>query len=292
MIGYQWFVHENLPWRFHHGAVIPLFMPHVNVHFSEKELEALRQKSAAFFIRFDTNFDHPKKSEWWHVIKDSEFTLESYSSNTRSKIRRGLKSLISVKLSREDVISEGYQVYRSAYDRYVTFEQMCSKPQFEIAVKLMPPETEFMGVRCRESWELLAFSENIVRDNACLFNTIWFNPKGLKRYSSYVLIYDMCRYYLGDMKFRYVSDGSRNLSHATNIHQFLEGTFLFRKSYSTMQLVYAPSVRFALSCLYPLRSLFRFEGSNFVKKIRLLLRQHEIFESQGKNALSRVITSL
>jgi len=143
----------------------------------------------------------------------------------------------------------------------------------------LPSETEFWAVRDKNNNELVAFSENMVRDNACFYNTIWFQPKALQTYAGYVLFSEMNKYYLNDRGLKYVSDGARNISHQTNIHEFLQQKFGFRKAYSSLRVRYFPSVKFLIFVIYPFRRWFANRSFGIFQKIAVLLKQESIRRS-------------
>ena len=251
-------------------------MPHVSLVLKKREAKRTSIEKRVFFIRWEDNFDQSEKGEWWHLIKDNLENLEQLSSNTRSKVRRGLKKAISKPTTREVILEEGYEVYRSAFDRYETFEATFSPSQFREAVKALPEETEFWEARNRETGELVAFSENLVRDQACFYNTMWFQPQALKAYAGYALIHEMNKHYLNERGLRYVSDGARSISHDTSIHDFLEQKFGFRRAYARLRVVYFPGVGAAVRLLYPFRQWFTGRSSGVFQKIAVLLEQERI----------------
>ncbi|PYZ99574.1 hypothetical protein A6K26_009135 [Gammaproteobacteria bacterium 2W06] len=251
-------------------------MPHKTSGLNTQQALSLLRRHFSVLIRWDESFDQIAEGEWWHIIKDAPETLETLSSNTRNQVRRGLKSTISKPTTREVVLNEGYEVYRSAFDRYETFEAMFSPSQFREAVEALPAETEFWEARNHETGELVAFSENLVRDEACFYNTMWFQPEALKAYAGYALIHEMNKHYLNERGLRYVSDGARSISHDTNIHDFLEQKFGFRRAYARLRVVYFPGVGAAVRLLYPLRQWFAGRSSGVFQKIAVLLEQERI----------------
>lgn len=277
LIGYRVLKSRNMDWRLHHGALVPLTMPHAIPSLTGSETRALCLEQKVLFVRWEVDFDIPKPSEWWHVVRDTPISMDELSANTRSKIRRGIKRFVASPLAKRTLLEEGYDVYVRAYDRYATFETMLSEPDFENAIYELPSCTEFWGVRDRTDGRLVAFSENIVRDNACFYNSIWFEPEALKAYSGYALFYEMNRHYLNDRKMLYVSDGARSISHQTEVHEFLERKFGFRKVYARLKIQYFPGIGLVVKALCPLRRLFkRFPNVMFFQQAFVLLEQERI----------------
>jgi len=277
MIGYDIIKSHNTRWMKHHGTLIPFDPPHVPIDLNRKMAKGLLKKTRTYFIRWNEGFDLSKQTEWWHVIKDGNYDITDLSSNTRSKIRRGLKHFDVIPCTRSFIEENAYEVYFQAFARYKTFEKRFDKQKFRDAIVGLPSNVEFWGVFEKKSERIVAFSENVVSANACFYSTIWFKPESLKRYAAYALIHAMNDYYLNEQKFRYVTDGARNISHSTNIHQFLEQKFLFRKAYSRLRVVYAPLVYLFVRTMYPCRQFFARSTTNSVlSKVAVLLEQERI----------------
>jgi hypothetical protein len=252
--------------------------------FSVHDAQEIMGGQGALFLRWESGFDQVNSCPWWHIIKDGNPSLADLSSNTRSKVRRGLKAFDCKPISRDTVLGEGYEVYRSAFARYETHEKEFSEVEFVGAVKAMPDQTEFWGVWNKNNDALVAFSENYVEAEVSFYNTIWFEPSALRKYSSYALFYEMNRHYLEERKFRYVSDGARSLSHDTQIHDFLESKFGFRKAYARLHVVYAPWLDASVAAAFPFRNLIKKMPFSPFKKASILLKQEEIRRECAKVA--------
>lgn len=277
MIGYQFFEIGGFAWRKHHGALVPMSMPHVSISNRGKGIRWLLVQHRAFLARWEEDFDQAGSGDWWHVIKSDQEDLSALSKKTRNQVRRGAKEGFQAGLAcRKEIRSEGYSVYRASFERYKTFEDMYSKEAFEQAIALLPGQTEFWSVREEGSGRMVAFSENLVRDNACFYVTMWFRPEALKRYAGYLLIHEMNKHYLNERRLRYVSDGARSISHQTNIHEFLERKFDFRRGYARLRVVYAPGVGLAVWLLFPFRKWFNGPSAPLLQKISVLLEQERI----------------
>ena len=284
MIGYKSIVEDGVRWRENQGGLFPLSPPGMVKHFNSQSAKSLLRGSGEVFVRWETDFDQISGSDWWHVIKDESVSLETLSSNTRSKVRRGLKAFCCEPISRHRVLSEGYEVYQSAFTRYTTHEKEYSAAEFAKAIECLPDQAEFWGVLNKSTNELVAFSENYVEADTCFYNTIWFEPSALRKYSSYALFFEMTRYYLEDRGFKYVSDGARSLSHETKIHDFLESKFGYRKAYARIHVAYVPWLDFVVRCAYPFRKQMSKLSFGPFKKASILLKQEEIRRSCARVA--------
>lgn len=276
MIGYSCFSEEGVEWRRHHGALLLLGMPHLPPSLTALEIRRTLIKHRGLFARWDEDFDRSGVAEWWHVIKDTPEDFAGLSKNTRSKVRRGARLFDATPVSRDAILSEGYEVYRSAFERYETFEAIFTRERFRQAITDLPGGTEFWAVRDKETGKMVAFSENLVRDGACFYDTIWFQPEALKAYAGYLLIHEMNKHYLNERGLRYVSDGARSISHRTNVHAFLEQKFGFRRAYARLCVIYFPGLGTLVKLLYPFRKWFERRSMPLLQKVAVVLEQERI----------------
>ncbi|MDA9228447.1 hypothetical protein N9O83_04645, partial [Flavobacteriales bacterium] len=120
----------NNIWRSYQGALIPWTPPHLGVNILHDEIYADIIKSKSYFARWTKNFDTKTQSPFWYIINDKKVDLENYSVNTRSKINRGFKKLAVKKVSKNELINEGYNVYLNAIKRYNVVLNKISKKDF------------------------------------------------------------------------------------------------------------------------------------------------------------------
>ena len=266
----------NNIWRSYHGALIPWTPPHLGVNILRDEIYADIIKSKSYFARWTTNFDTKTQSPFWYIINDKKVDLENYSVNTRSKINRGFKKLAVKKVSKNELINEGYNVYLNAIKRYNVVLNKISKKDFLDEINNLNKDWEFWGVYSLSHNKMVAYSMNRIVDDYCDYSTIKFDPSYLKDYSSYVLYYSMNKYYLNDCNFSYVNNGTRSISHQTNIHDFLIDKFFFRKAYCEMEIMYSPFFKFLVNTFYSFRSLISIIPFDFFRKLYVVLYQEEI----------------
>ena len=279
MIGYHFFDINGFYWRHLERALVPLSMPHIDPEVTERDVKKILKQQGAYLIRWDTGFDRYETSEWWHIIKDEPEDISSLNKKTRYMIRQGAK-LFDVRLCDRDYIaSNAYHVYEAAFARYKTFDERYSFQDFKLNIIKLPIETEFWGVFDRKNDQLVAFSENLVREDACFYSSMWFEPESMKKFSGYVLFHEMNNYYLNNKKLKYVSDGARSISHQTNIHAFLVSKFGFRKAYSKLEVAYRFGLYPMIWCLYPFRKWLKGDSSEILKKVSVLLEQERIRRS-------------
>ena len=263
-------------WRKYHGALIPWKPPHLDIGLSRNEIKQEVKNNNAFFARWTTNFDSKKQSVFWYIINDKKCDLKDYSVNTRSKIKRGFKKLSVKKISKQELLKSGYPVYKNALERYDVVLQKLNQNEFRKEIDSLDQQWDFWGVYCSANQNLVAYSLNRVVDDYCDYSTIKFDPMYLRDYSSYILYYSMNKYYLNENNFKYVNNGTRSISHQTNIHDFLIDKFKFRKAYCKMEIQYAPIFKMLINSLSFFSYFFSLIPLNIFRKLHVVLYQENI----------------
>jgi len=270
------FEYNGINWKIYHGALIHKTAPHAEINLNSTEAQELLKKSKAYFLRYTNNFDLENiESEFWYIIKDQEETLEQYNSSKRNQIKKGLKNCFVQKVSNEEIANKGYEVYIKAFHNYETNLLPLSQEAFYNNT-INAKDCDFFAVYENESNIMIAYSTNHTYDNMVNYTTIKFHPQYLKLYPSYALFYEMNRYYINDLGFKYVNDGARSISHATNIQDFLIQKFNFRKAYCKLNIIYRWDIGLMVKVLYPFKTIFNKFNNKIFNKISVLLRQEEI----------------
>ena len=116
---------------------------------------------------------------------------------------------------------------------------------------------DFWCVFEKQSHKAVAFAINTCYSDCCNYNTMKANPAYLKNstYPYYGLIYEMNRYYLDELKLKYVNDGARSITEHSNIQPFLIEKFNFRKAYCKLQIEYQWWMKLGVNVLYPFRNI-------------------------------------
>jgi hypothetical protein len=261
-------------WRKYHGALIPSTPPHIQVDITGLEEEIKNQN--AYFARWISDFDQKDESEFWYVICDTKMQLQDYSRNTRSKISRSKKYFDIRKITKRILIQKGFKVYKKAQTRYKSVLFPKTKQIFINELVDLDMHWDFWGVFIKETDTLVAYSINKLSSKSCDYSTTKFDPSYLSKYSSYLLYHTMNEYYLNIKEFNYIHNGTRSLSHQTNIQSFLMQKFLFRKAYCTLNVVYSRKMSILVKYIYPFHWIFSKLPFNFFRKVSVLLKQEHI----------------
>ena len=103
-------------WMKYQGALIPATAMPVYVDLNHHDaLQALKQ-TGALFLRF-TNRPSEQETNWWNMVCRN-YDITKVSSNTRSKIRRGLKRLQIKQVAPSWLADNAYGCHVKSYQRY------------------------------------------------------------------------------------------------------------------------------------------------------------------------------
>jgi hypothetical protein len=262
-------------WRKYNGVIIPLDPPHIEIHESRKEIKSLIKRYNVLFARWVSDFDSKNQTDFWYVIHDTPMCMDSYSTNTRNQIKKGLKNFQIRIIAKSVIMQEGYDIYVSAFQSYNTMTGFKSK---ELFLKELEGDWEFWGVYSKGA--LVGYSQNKIIDRSCDYSTIKITPNYRKMYPTYALIFTMNKYYLNEKNLKYVSDGARSLFHQSNIQEFLIRKFKFRKAFCRLHVLYSPFIKRVVFLLYPFRIFLSSINITLFKKIELVLKQEEIIRNQ------------
>lgn len=262
---------DKRDWAYYKRGLVSMAPPYRNIIVDAKTL--FKTYKNAFYIRWDSDFDKSDSKNYWHVIKDGEFVLDSLPGKSRNAIRKCLKNCEIKQVDCRYIIENGgYDVYVSEYVRY----QRKGHPS---PVKSL--ETWSEGMRQAEAngqefWGGV-YENKIIAYSICLKKEKHVDLVTWKvdyerynlLYPSYGLVYKMCEYYLNQESVLYVSDGGRSLTQHSNVQNFLIDKFRFRKAYTKL------NVAFRWYLIMPLILLSLCDDFIKSNKIRSLVRLYK-----------------
>lgn len=268
---------KGTEWKKYNGALLFGRAPHISAELTKDDKTKLLDKSKAYFLRWISDWD-TRESEFWYVIKDTFNGLDELSVNTRSKVRRGFKNCTIKRVKNTEIATFGYEVYSKAFELYATYLVPSTQEVFKKNI-LASNHYDFWAVYEKDRGKMIAYSQNKIEDNSVNYMTIKFHPNYLRLYPSYILFFEMNRYYLEEKGLLYVSDGARSISHQSNIQNFLIQKFKFRKAYCRLNIVYRKDIAIMVKILYPWQSIISKLHFPITNKIAVLLKQEGIRRS-------------
>jgi hypothetical protein len=268
----------GIPWMKYNSALIPAKAMPVYIDLNtEKALKAVKE-SGAFFLRFTTD-PTDMDTGWWNMVC-RKYSLVDTSKNTRSKIRRGLKRFQIRSAEPIWLAENGYGCHFKSHERYQNATPMTQEAfhSFFASLNGLP----FIDIWIAEKDNELQGYILCLRENDGVFmHTIDITPSGLSNYAAYAMIHHVLEYYLNEKGIP-VSNGSRSISHATDMQDFLL-KFNFEKEYSKLHVIYRPDVQKAVRMLFPFRKLIKsFERIPIIQKVTAVLFQEEIIRTQNR----------
>lgn len=243
---------------------------------SEKESEDLLRKGG-LMIRNTYDFDTKEETSFWFIIKDELEDISELPFSARRNVRRALRFYNIRKIDIKEFSEKAYPVIISAQKSYKIKTHHTTQKEFysEIEQYITDNNKEFWSVERKDSGATVAMAINTVKCESCEYDTMRCNPEALRdrSYPYYGLIYEMNRHYLGERKFKYVSDGSRSITEHSNIQPFLEYNFKFRKAYCKLRVYYKWWFGVVINVLFPFRNVIPF------RNVRAILKMEEYSRS-------------
>jgi hypothetical protein len=276
---------EGIDWYDYQGFMIPAYLPHCEPKISKRVAKKALQLSGRPFVRWDRNFGHVDKSQWWYILKKGPWSIEDIKDKKkRWMIRQGKKRYSVRVLTSEEVLSECPRVAMLATSRYkgtVDIETYQVLKKRLDATEKISGVLEYLG--CFHENKLVSFSENYFQENAVWLSNMRHDPAYLKDYSSYGFLDGILDYYLNQRKLEYVLDGGRSIHHKTNFQEYLIKVFGFTKEYTNLNIVYSNLFGVIVKIAYPFRNIFEKisekSNNNFIDSINAVLKQEYIRRS-------------
>jgi len=259
-------------WVQYNRMVVPVGPTEIDYDLSDQTARILLKRfPRALFLRTQNGCSPAHPPGPWYAVVCRNFTdLPDLSSNTRSKVRRGLNKCSVERVSSRFIAENGFEVYAAAYNNYKHVGKLrISKAQFSMSIDRTASYDDiihYWGIIANK--RLIGYAVNhVYEDIEVNYSTIKFHPEHLKLYPSYALFYEMNRYYLQESNVKSVNDGFRNILHTTNIQDFLIDKFAFEKAYSHLKLVYKPWVSACMNLARPFNQML----NNLSPKVSALL---------------------
>lgn len=230
-------------------------------------------KRGGWMVRNTFNFDCKEKTEFWYIIKDTFEGMEELSSNVRRKIRKSLELFEYRLIDRSIIREQGYDIINDTYKNYKIKDRQMSPKVFDDYLNYCDNNKyDYWGIYDKESNQLIGFCAVHLWDNCCEFGKtgIYSYYKKSSFYAYYGLYYKMNEYYLIELRYKYVTDSSRSITEHSNIHQYLEHNFNFRKAYCHLRVTYNIWFGIIVRILYPFRAIIP------SRNVRAVLNMHEM----------------
>jgi hypothetical protein len=226
---------------------------------SVNEARQLQASLGGWWVSWTEGFDRGSEAAKWHAVvcRRHKAIGQIESSNTRSKIRRGLKNCEVRRVEAGEIAQNGYETWAAALRNYSATANI--PPAEEFARKVLT-DAPFGDIK--HHWavyhegRLAAFAQCHVYDRIeADYTLIKFHPRYLNRYASYALFFTMNQFYLEHERFEYVNDGWRSVLHDTGVQDFLVREFGFERVAAPLRVQFREPLATLLKWSAPFRGL-------------------------------------
>lgn len=274
-----------MDWTYYNHAMIPSTPPNIVPDLSPLKdgtiwkLEGKR----VLLTRWTSNFDCGKETNWWYVIADKPFNLQSIKAKRRYEINKGLNNFEVRKINPADYTEDIYEIQVAAFSAYPEkYRPTVDHDSFIENVSHWQKENVY-GAFHKESGKLCGYSYITIKSNFINFDVLKTIPSYEKYGLNAALVYrlvDDCNELLSNGGF--ICDGERSVNHETAFQDYLEKYFNFRKAYCTLNIAYNPKIKWLVKTLYLFRKLLlKFDNISKIHLVNALLKMEHIVRMQN-----------
>ena len=271
-------------WEYYNHALVPTTAPHIEPDTSwMKNKRAWKKYSGGkhpLLARWITDFDCGYETEWWHCIKDEPFDIDKISAKKRYEIHKGLKNVEVRMIDPKEYADQLTEVLCKARIRYGAKKSNARKREIIRESFLEDPTepTEYIGAFLRKTGTLVGYGIYEVHEDWVLQSVIKTDPDYLKCNTNAALVaFALERYFGEGFSIKYLTNGTKNILHETNYHEYLIKYFGFRKAYCHLHIKYRGIAGASLAVLYPFRKLiYKIKGRGPIRMVRSILKMEEI----------------
>ena len=270
-------------WRYYLHAAIPTCAPHEIPNLEPVfNGQIFKQDKKAYIARYITDWDCGYETNWWYVIKDTPFNIDSLKAKRRYEINKGNKNFDVRKILVNEFAEQVYEVTKQAYESWP--KKYRPSVEYEKFMKNLPSWNVYTayGAFSKKDGSLCGYA--LLRPCGKLldFCVLRVMPKMENQSINAAIVSGILNdneelFKMGG----YISDGSRNIRHETAFQDYLEKYFDFRKVYCKLNMVYSPFFGMLIKLIYPFRKIiFKFDGIRFVNKVSTILALENIVREQ------------
>ena len=266
--------------KYYNHSLVPCGTIKDELSLSKEELrEAFKKYKKALFLTYTSNFDCGYDTGWYYVIKDDD---EDYLSKMSRKHRYNLSRISRFVECREIVASDyserikeiGFASVKN-YSHYKKNSQHFSYSDSRTIV----------GAFVKNSDTLIGFEIIGLNGNEIDLVGEKCDPTYRSLGASYALNEYIVKKYLPEVlpNGGYISNGSKNVVHETNHHQFLIDNLGFRYAYCYLHIEYRNSMKVLIPILRVLKPLLKlFDRSHLIHSVNSVLVIDKIVRQQKR----------
>ncbi len=276
-------------WIYYNHAFLPDVQPHETADLAKITSGDLWKDApkGAVLARWTSDFDCGYPTEWWYIIKDTPFDINSLKSKKRYRINHGLRNFTVKPIDPRTCTEELFRVQTAAYASYPKkYRPHHTLSEMETAADAWAKEADctVFGAFSAETETLCGYAIVTKRGKCLDFSVLKVDPAAEKLSVNQAILASVlthCGELLADG--HYICNGARNVSHETNFQSFVEDIFGYRKAYCKLNTAYNPRYKTIIGILFSVRKLLgALDGIRAVHKINGVLKMEEIVRSQRK----------
>ena len=261
-------------WWYEAGPRFLLAVPtHIPLVVSDDEAQTILKSTGTLGLRYVCASDTLGRKSWQMVATGSDYSLEQFSGNTRSKIRRGLKNHEIKRISGADLARHGEQAFLDTVER----QGRAGRYGLERWHRLLAAADREPGIEIWSAWSgeaMVAYLLIMVFDDTCELYEARSRSDALRQYPNNALIYTVTEDLLVRRKLDEVTFGIEGLEELDTLDQF-KLAMGFTKQPIRQHVIFHRTLRAALG-IAPLRRAVgalasRPQASSFWRRANSLL---------------------
>lgn len=274
---------KNNKWKYYNHAAIPTCAPHELADITpildgsiwKKNFFGSRLAKTPLFAIYTETFNQECETLYWYIIKESPFLFDELDKKYKKHVNKAFERTYVKLIDKTEYIEELYEVYEAAYRNYRAADNELSKENFIEGV--LRDEREYWAAFSKETDEMAGWM-------SCENHGDWTETASAKYHperQSYnrpsdVLHYAVLSHYLNELGQKYVCSGSRNINHVTNVQDYKEKNWKFKRAYCKLRVVYNPKIGWLVKCMYPFRKfLLKLDTFSIIHQLNGVLRLEE-----------------
>lgn len=230
---------------------------HLEPRLQEHEWKDLL-KQGGMMVRNTYDFDIPKETQFWYIVKDHFESLDGLKPRVRNKIRHANNYFEYRLIPYDQFEREVFPILEDTFAHYKVHDRTMNRDVFSDYLKYCQQRRfDYWGIFLKETDKMVGFCTVNNWNDCCEYgySGIYSNYKSHGYYPYYGLYHHLNGYYLDKQGFRYVSDSARSITNHSEIQDFLIQNFNFRKAYCHLAVHYNWWMKIAVKILYPFRGI-------------------------------------
>ncbi len=274
----------NVNWKYYNHAIIPDCAPHEVVDTTPIKNGSIWKTGGGYplLARWTTDFDCGEATEFWYVIKDDTYDIQSLKAKRRYEITKARRFFEVRRIDPIEFSEELFKVQIAAFEAY---------PE-----KYRPTVNHDLFVEQCKEWNGFCFGaflkdeEGNSTEELCGYSYLLLNEKCInfsvqktkplyecKGVNAALVDGILCFFSEALEDGAYICDGARSISHETEFQNYLEKYFGFRKAYCKLHVAYRPCIKWLVPILFGARNILKkFDNIGLIHLINSVLIMEEI----------------